>query len=96
MRETFTVGQSTHPIEEFAALLQAHGVSVVVDIRSIPRSRHIPQFGEDELRTSRPGFGLGCRRLEALGGLRRTMTDMTTFAQVEETTITYPPIPEAV
>ncbi|MET0887434.1 MAG: DUF488 domain-containing protein [Mycetocola sp.] len=75
MREIFTVGHSTHPIEEFAALLKAHGVSVVVDIRTIPRSRHNPQFGEDELRTSLPEFGIGYRRLEALGGLRRTTAD---------------------
>jgi uncharacterized protein (DUF488 family) len=75
MREIFTVGHSTHPIEEFAALLQAHGVSVVVDIRTIPRSRHNPQFGEDELRRSLLAFGIGYRRLEALGGLRRTTAD---------------------
>jgi uncharacterized protein (DUF488 family) len=75
MRQIFTVGHSTHPIEEFAALLRAHGVTLVVDIRTIPRSRHNPQFGEDELRASLPEFDIGYRRLEALGGLRRTTVD---------------------
>jgi uncharacterized protein (DUF488 family) len=72
MRRIFTVGHSTHPIEEFAALLGAHGVTLVIDIRTVPRSRHNPQFGEEDLRASLPGFGIAYRRLEALGGLRRT------------------------
>ena len=75
MREIFTLGHSTHPIEEFAALLGAHGATLVVDIRTIPRSRHNPQFGEEELKVSLPEFGIGYRRLEALGGLRRTTAD---------------------
>lgn len=72
MSQLFTVGHSTHPIDEFAGLLRAHGVTLVVDIRMIPRSRHNPQFGEDELRTTLPRLGVGYRRLEALGGRRRT------------------------
>jgi uncharacterized protein (DUF488 family) len=75
MGRIFTVGHSTHPIEEFAALLRAHGVTLLVDIRTIPRSRHNPQFGEDELRASLSGFGIAYRRLEALGGLRPTSAD---------------------
>lgn len=75
MSHLFTVGHSTHAIDAFAGMLHAHGVTLVVDIRTIPRSRHNPQFGEDELRTSLPGSGLGYRRVEALGGLRRTTED---------------------
>jgi hypothetical protein len=40
----FTIGHSTRPIDEFLRLLKAHGVQRVVDVRTIPRSRHNPQF----------------------------------------------------
>lgn len=68
----FTVGHSTHPIDEFVRLLKAHSVEQIVDVRTIPKSRHNPQFGEDQLRTSLPENGIGYRRLESLGGLRHT------------------------
>jgi uncharacterized protein (DUF488 family) len=75
MTRIFTVGHSTHPIEEFAGILDAHGVTQVADIRTIPKSRHNPQFGEDEMAKSLPGFGIGYQRLPALGGLRHTTAD---------------------
>lgn len=68
----FTVGHSTHPIDEFVRLLKAHGVEQVVDVRTIAKSRHNPQFGEDELRASLPESGIAYQRLESLGGLRHT------------------------
>ncbi|MGC1596115.1 MAG: DUF488 domain-containing protein, partial [Candidatus Acidiferrales bacterium] len=45
----FTVGHSTRPLEEFIDLLKAHGVQRVMDIRTIPRSRHNPQFNRETL-----------------------------------------------
>lgn len=39
-----TIGHSTHPLDEFIHLLQAHGVTRVADVRAVPRSRHNPQF----------------------------------------------------
>lgn len=71
----FTVGHSTHPIEEFLELLRAHEVGQIVDIRTIAKSRHNPQFGEDAMRESLPAGGITYRRLDALGGLRHTTTD---------------------
>jgi len=71
----FTVGHSTHPIEEFVELLRAHGVSQLVDIRTIAKSRHNPQFWEDQLSQSLPENRIAYQRLEALGGLRRTTKD---------------------
>ncbi len=68
----FTVGHSTHPIDEFVELLRAHGVAQLVDIRTIAKSRHNPQFGEDQLRESMPANGIAYQRLETLGGLRST------------------------
>jgi uncharacterized protein (DUF488 family) len=71
----FTVGHSTHPIEEFVDLLGAHGVSQLVDIRTIAKSRHNPQFWEEAMRESLPENGIAYQRLESLGGLRPTTKD---------------------
>ncbi|MDE3067750.1 MAG: DUF488 domain-containing protein [Verrucomicrobiota bacterium] len=65
-----TVGHSTRPIEEFLLLLQAHGVTCVVDVRTIPRSRHNPQFNADTLPASLGKEGIGYRHMMDLGGLR--------------------------
>jgi uncharacterized protein (DUF488 family) len=67
-----TIGHSTRPIEEFVRLLQAHGVACVVDVRTIPRSRHNPQFNADSLAASLKTAGIGYRHMAHLGGLRRT------------------------
>lgn len=71
----FTVGHSTHSIEEFLALLRAHGVRRVVDVRTVPRSRHNPQFNRAELSAALRRRGLRYRHLKALGGLRRPRPD---------------------
>ena len=44
-----TIGHSTHPLETFIQLLQAHGVTLVADVRTVPRSRHNPQFNRETL-----------------------------------------------
>lgn len=75
MSHLFTVGHSTHPIDDFVALLRAHGVTLVADIRTVPRSRHNPQFDEDALRTSLTAEGIMYRPIPELGGLRRTSAD---------------------
>ncbi len=75
MTHLFTVGHSTHPIEEFVGILRAHGVTLVADIRTVPRSRHNPQFNEGELTSSLPAHDLAYRRIPALGGLRKAHTD---------------------
>ena len=41
-----TIGHSTRTLEEFIGLLQAHGATRVVDVRTVPRSRHNPQFNK--------------------------------------------------
>jgi len=71
----YTVGHSTHPIDEFVDLLRAHGVGQLVDIRTIAKSRHNPQFWEDAMRESLPANGIVYQRLESLGGLRPTTKD---------------------
>ena len=70
-----TVGHSTHPIEEFVRILNAHGIRRLVDVRTIPRSRRNPQFNRESLRTSLPAAGIEYRHLPGLGGLRHPRKD---------------------
>lgn len=71
----FTVGHSTHPIDEFVRILSAHAIGRIIDVRTIPKSRHNPQFMEQSLAESLPAAGIGYGRMEALGGLRHTVAD---------------------
>jgi uncharacterized protein (DUF488 family) len=66
----FTVGHSTRAIAEFIALLQQPAVDLLIDVRSIPRSRTNPQFNIDTLPDSLSAAGIGYRHLAALGGRR--------------------------
>ena len=70
-----TIGHSTHPLEEFIGLLQAHGATRVVDVRTVPRSRHNPQFNKASLPGSLKKAGLGYVHLPGLGGLRPAKRD---------------------
>lgn len=70
-----TIGHSTRSIEEFIRLLQAHGVECVIDVRTIPRSRHNPQFNVDALPVSLKQADIGYKHVAALGGLRRAAAD---------------------
>lgn len=71
----FTIGHSTHSIDEFITLLQAHGVKEIVDVRSIPKSRHNPQFNSDILKESLKQAHIRYKHLKKLGGLRHTTKD---------------------
>ncbi len=64
------MGHSTRSIEEFILLLQAHGVACLVDVRTIPRSRHNPQFNSESLPESLKKAGIDYVHLRGLGGLR--------------------------
>ena len=74
-RLVLTVGHSTRPIADFIALLEAHGVRRVVDVRTVPKSRRNPQFGQHVLPGSLAGAGIGYTHMPALGGLRRARPD---------------------
>ena len=65
-----TVGHTTRPIGEFVALLRGHGVARLVDVRTVPRSRHNPQFNGDALAASLAAAAIGYSHAPALGGLR--------------------------
>jgi uncharacterized protein (DUF488 family) len=73
----FTVGHSTRPIEEFVALPKAAEVRLIVDVRTVPRSRTNPQFNRDALPASLAAHGIGYAHLSSLGGLRGAQRDVS-------------------
>jgi uncharacterized protein (DUF488 family) len=66
----FTIGHSTRSAAELIALLQEAGVELLVDVRTVPRSRFNPQFNTDVLPQTLAEAGIGYRHMPALGGLR--------------------------
>jgi uncharacterized protein (DUF488 family) len=72
-----TIGHSTRSIEEFIRLLKAHDVRRVIDVRTIPRSRHNPQFNRDKLAAALHGARIHYRHMPGLGGLRHARRDST-------------------
>lgn len=71
----FTIGHSTHPIDEFVQLLQAHGIEALIDVRTIPKSRHNPQFNLDALPKSLQLAHIQHVHMANLGGLRHAKKD---------------------
>src|ERR1019366_828324 len=71
----FTVGHSTRSLDELVEMLRAHGVERLVDVRTIPRSRHNPQFNRDTLSKALHNRHLSYRHMKALGGLRHARAD---------------------
>jgi uncharacterized protein (DUF488 family) len=70
-----TVGHSTRPLDELVALLQAHGVTQLADVRTIPKSRRHPHFAQESLSASLPAAGIAYRHFPGLGGLRKPAPD---------------------
>jgi uncharacterized protein (DUF488 family) len=68
----YTIGHSTNPINGFIRTLQAYAIVMLVDVRSIPKSRHNPQFNEEELKDSLGKANIDYIRIEELGGRRHT------------------------
>ena len=70
-----TVGHSTLAIETFLGALQDNGVTLLVDVRTIPKSRHNPQFGMEAMSASLHSVGIEYRWMQWLGGLRKAQKD---------------------
>ena len=70
-----TLGHSTRPLVEFAELLQGHRVARLIDIRTVPRSRHNPQFNRETLPDSLQAYGIAYSHFPGLGGLRPKRKD---------------------
>src|SRR5215831_1572907 len=73
----FTIGHSTRSIEEFVGLLQSVGVRLLVDVRTVPRSRRNPQFNSDVLPATLADFQIEYKHIAALGGLRGHRRDVS-------------------
>lgn len=71
----YTIGHSTRTLDEFISLLRAHAVNQVVDVRTIPRSRHNPQFNFETIPSSLSRAGLKYVHMPGLGGLRHAKPD---------------------
>lgn len=70
MNIVYTIGHSTRPIKEFIELLKINGVMELIDIRTVPRSRHNPQYEQASLAVSLPDNGISYVYMKELGGLR--------------------------
>ena len=70
----FTIGHSTRTIGEFVELLAQSQVALIVDVRTIPRSRTNPQYNADVLPASLAEHQIGYEHMAALGGLRGRKT----------------------
>lgn len=70
-----TIGHSNRPLETFLNLLQSNEVARVLDVRTVPRSRHNPQFNQAALITSLEAVKISYTHLPGLGGLRHARAD---------------------
>jgi uncharacterized protein (DUF488 family) len=71
----FTIGHSTRQIDEFIKLLQGYGIKVLADVRTIPKSRHNPQFNDEALKQSLRQADILYQHLKKLGSLRHATKD---------------------
>lgn len=71
----YTIGHSTRSLDELVAALRSFSVALLADVRTVPRSRHNPQFNVDALAAALPTLGLEYIHLPALGGLRHARKD---------------------
>ncbi len=70
-KAAFTIGHSTRSVQDFIVLLLAHHIDVVVDVRTVPRSRRNPQFNRETLPQSLQAAEIDYEHVAALGGFRR-------------------------
>ena len=71
----YTIGHSTRTLDDLVSALRSFGVRTLVDIRTVPRSRHVPQFNREALGRILPRRGIRYRHVKALGGMRKPRPD---------------------
>jgi uncharacterized protein (DUF488 family) len=76
----WTIGHSTHPIEQFLELLKFHGIEQIADVRAWPSSRRYPQFNAVSLRATLDHAGISYHHLPELGGRRKSLPDSANTA----------------
>ena len=76
----YTIGHSTRTIDEFVGLLKNYRINLVVDVRTVPRSRHNPQFNKETLPNTLKPEGIKYIHMPEIGGLRRPKHDSINLA----------------
>jgi len=71
----YTIGHSTRTLDDFLALLHAHRIGQLADVRTVPKSRRHPHFAGEALARTLPEAGVAYRHVAALGGLRKPRKD---------------------
>ena len=71
-----TIGHSTRPLADFVAMLREAEVRLVVDVRTVPRSRTNPQYNRETLPASLAASAIDYEHVAALGGLRGKKRDV--------------------
>jgi uncharacterized protein (DUF488 family) len=80
----YTIGHSTHPLDEFIDLLRAHKIKAIADVRTVPRSRRVPQFNDDALTIALPKAEIQYVSFKSLGGWRHARKDSINTAWKNE------------
>lgn len=73
--EVHTIGHSTRTLDEFIGLLKAHCIEMLVDVRTVPRSRRVPQFDKGTLPQALTAAGISYAHMKGLGGWRHARKD---------------------
>lgn len=76
----YTIGHSTHKLSAFLAILSAHQITHIVDVRSIPKSRHVPWFNQSRFKAALQRVKISYSHLSKLGGLRRPTKESINLA----------------
>ncbi len=76
-RLIYTIGHSNRSLDDFVEVLRHYGIERLVDVRTIPRSRHNPQFEKEVLAKSLRNRHIAYRHMKELGGLRHARADST-------------------
>src|SRR2546428_834194 len=71
----YTLGHSTRTLEEFLAILKKHHIEILIDVRTMPRSRRVPHFNIENLSEFLPLHQIEYLHIPALGGLRKPRSD---------------------
>lgn len=76
----YTIGHSTRTLNEFLDLLNVYSITLLVDVRTIPRSRHNPQFNKETLPVTLKSYGVKYIHMPEIGGLRHPKRDSVNIA----------------
>lgn len=71
----YTIGHSTRTLDDFLKLLKHHRIGLLIDVRTVPKSRHVAHFNADALMRALPQEGIEYRHHKELGGLRKPVKD---------------------